>query len=108
MFDKEYIACSAVWFKDLEFKKEIPNEQVNPTNIESGIVFCGHRHLQCIRTMNAITGLRQAEAGAWEDGFITSKNRFVNREEGAKIALEVKQIKKLNYSNNRLYSEDLY
>jgi len=107
MFEQEYIACSAVWFKELEFKKDVPNEQVNPVNIESGITFCGHRHLQCIRTMNAITGLRQAEAGAWEDGFITSKNRFVDRKEGAAIALGCGQIKKLNYGN-QLYSEDLY
>ena len=30
------------------------------------------------------------------------------REEGAKIALKSKQIKKLNYGRTRLYSEDLY
>jgi len=35
-------------------------------------------------------------------------NLFVDREEGAKLALEIGQVKKLNYSSVSLYSEDLY
>lgn len=57
--------------------------------------------------MSAITGKRECEAGESIQGFLTTKNRFVDRFEGAKIALESGQIEKLNYGN-RLYSEDLW
>ncbi|MCK9447014.1 hypothetical protein M0Q50_09210 [bacterium] len=58
--------------------------------------------------MVAITGLSDHQAGHGEQGFLTNQNRFVNRIEGAKIALECGQIKQLQYSKDVLYSEDLY
>jgi len=82
----------------------------NPKNIESGVVVCGHRHPHCIQTMKALTGLRTVTyaidgTGRFKQGFLTNQNRFVDREEGAKIALESKQIEK---PLKRLFSEDLY
>lgn len=42
-----------------------------------------------------------------EQGFLTSTGRFVGRREAAGIALEARQIDRLNYPP-QLYSEDLW
>lgn len=55
-----------------------------------------------------MTGKSQHEAGEEVQGFLTNKNRFVGRKEAAQIALSSGQIKKLNFSSESLYSEDLY
>lgn len=108
---KEYILCAAVWYLDLEISKylSIPKNHYLPININKGIVFCGHRHLQCIRQMNIITGLKQHEAGNEVQGFLTSKNRFVDRLEAAKIASDLGQIITEGIvSVSKLFSEDIY
>lgn len=108
----ENIICAAVWYKELDKMSEkwVPNVEgfMRPKNIDKGIVICGYRHPSCMYTMIAITGKRSVltECGEYEQGFLTSENRFVDREEGAKIF--VKNGGKLNYSNIELFSEDLY
>ena len=102
---KEYILCAANWYKDLPLKK-VFEHNVLPVNCDRGIVFCAHRHAQAMYSMISITGLRQCEAGEEIEGFLTSKNRFIDREEAMLIH-------KANggtpgYSSNRLFSEDLY
>ncbi len=82
----ERILCAAIWYKDLELKKDIPIKFYLPINIEKGVVFCGHRHVQCLYTKHVITGLRDAESGEHEQGFLTSLNRFVDRREAFNIA----------------------
>jgi hypothetical protein len=53
--------------------------------------------------------LRDAESGENEQGFLTSKNRFVSREEALIIALRENQVMDINeIRGNRLFSEDLY
>jgi len=109
----ERIICSAIWYKDLPLLKPDLITAANPYNVDVGVVFCGWRHLNCMRTMGAVTGLRSVTnapdgVGEYEQGFITDKNRFVDRTEGAIIALTCGQIEKLNYSSSELYSEDLY
>jgi len=99
---KERIICSAIWYK------ELPTPHFNPINIGKGIVFCGYRHPHCLHQMVAMTGKRQSEVGKYKSGFLTNKNRFVDRIEGGKIALACGQIKKLEYSSTVMYSEDLY
>ena len=80
-----------------------------PINIDRGIVFCGLRHGQCIYSKCAITGLKDGESGENEQGFLTSKNRFVSREEALKIALSQNQVIDLKeIRGDRLFSEDLY
>jgi len=109
MYDNpEYILCAAIWCKEIPLKKDIP--QVLPKNCDRGIVVTGHRHGQCIWTIGCLTGLRAvtfAEDGIGENeqGFLTSKNRFVNRKEGGEIAFAAKQTQELKTT---LYSEDLY
>ncbi len=105
----ERIICAAVWYKEIEMKKDIPFNVYLPININKGIVFCAHRHAQCIYSKVAITGLRDAESGENEQGFLTSKNRFVSREEALKIALKENQVIDLTQVRGTdLYSEDLY
>ena len=105
---KEYILCAAIWYKNIPLKKDIP--QVLPKNCDRGLVVLGHRHGQAMWTMSCLTGLRSVEnaedgVGEYEQGFLTNTNRFVGREEGAKIAFEFGQIKE---ETTRLFSEDLY
>jgi len=102
----EYILCAAIWYKELPLIKEGLANQ-NPINVHEGIVFCGHRHPHCMYSMSAITGKRSVitECGEYVQGFLTNKNRFVDREEGAIIAFDAGQIKE---EKQTLYSEDLY
>ena len=100
----EKIICSAIWYK------ELPTPVHRPINVDKGVVVCGHRHPHCIHTMYSLTGKRsiEPEVGKYVQGFLTNKNRFVDRTEGAEIALESMQIKELGYSSTQLFSEDLY
>ena len=105
----EKILCACVWYKDLEKIIDIPPSVFLPTNIDKGIIFCGFRHGQCIYTACAITGLKQSESGESVQGFLTSKNRFVTREEALQIALKENQVINIDeIRGDRLFSEDLY
>lgn len=105
--EKEYILCAAIWYKEFKLvKNDIPSSLVRPRNCDRGIVFCGHRHPQCLYQMVGITGKPQHEAGEEIQGFLTSKNRFVDREEAAQI--HVQNGGELHYSSRELYSEDIY
>lgn len=106
----ERIVCAAIWYKEFPLKNPevLENRGFRAANADCGIVLFGLNHMHCMYQMVAITGKRQAEIGEHIHGFLTTKNRFVGRVEGAKIALGCKQIKKLNYNRTKLYSEDLY
>lgn len=105
---KEYILCAAIWYKDIPLKKII--DGVLPKNCDRGLVITGHRHGQCMWVMGSLTGLRSVQnapdgVGEYEQGFLTSRNRFVDREEAAIIAFDANQI---NEEKQTLYSEDLW
>ena len=102
----EYILCAAIWYKFIPIKKEIPHN-VLPINCDRGLVFCGYRHTHCMYTMVSVTGIRsvESEVGDYVQGFLTSKNRFVDREEGARIHIASGHT--IDFEN-RLFSEDLY
>lgn len=100
----EKILCAAVWFQDIETKKDIPDKARLPVNCDRGLVFCGYRHYHCLYTMVAVTGLATHQAGEHIQGFLTSHNRFVDRKEGG-------QIHRANGHQTQLddlFSEDLY
>ncbi len=102
----ERIYSAAIWYKDL------PTPKYKPINIESGLVVEGHRHADIIRTMVNLLGKRTCTngedcAGESEQGFVTNKNRFVNRVEAMKIARDANQII-AETTFPELYSEDLY
>lgn len=108
----EKIICSSIWYKELPLEKEegIRKFGNSPYNIDKGIVISGWRHSNCMHTMIAITGLRSVkpECGEYVQGFLTNNNRFVDRIEGAEIALSSGQVEKLTFNSKMLYSEDLY
>jgi hypothetical protein len=115
---KEIVLCAAIWYKDLEsIDNPVSSIRLNdearqalkiqrlPINCDKGIVFCGHRHLQAMRTMNSVIGLTDFEAGESVQGFLTNYNRFVDRTEGGRIAWEAGQTDGLK---TYMFSEDLY
>lgn len=102
----EKVLCAAIWYKDL------PTMQLLPTNIKEGVVVCGHRHGHCINTVSVLAGLRTVKfgenaVGETEQGFLTTKNRFISRTEAKKLAKQ--QGQDINGDNyDELFSEDLY
>jgi hypothetical protein len=104
---KEYILCSAIWYKELELKNTevLRLRGFSPYNVDKGIVFCGWRHPNCLYQMVAIYGISNAQAGEHIQGFLTSQNRFVDRTEGGQIAFEAGQTDSLK---KHLFSEDLW
>jgi len=105
--NQEYILCSAVWYDKIDFGKEEPLRMrgISPYNVDRGIVFCGWRHANCIYQAVAMTGLPSYKMGEVEQGFLTNKNRFVDRKEGGKIAFAAGQTDELK---SYLFSEDLW
>lgn len=102
----EYILCAAIWYKDFEMPKNA--NQVK--NIDKGVVLCGHRHGHIISQMIAITGKRtctfgENATGESVQGFLTNKNRFLNRKEAHKLFVENGGKPEFK---DELYSEDLY
>lgn len=96
----EYILCAAIWFDD-------GKEYVHmPYNISSGYVICGRRHHNCFAIIGQILDEKKHYKNIDEiQGFITSKNRFVTREQAGEIAFAAKQTETLI---EKLYSEDLW
>ena len=69
----------------------------------------GHRHIHCLDAMGD-ENTEPLTKGDMGQGFITSKNRFVNRKEGYELQMDagVESVAKGGYRDNRLFSEDLY
>lgn len=107
---KEYIICSAIWYKELDQilkdgNKDIPFDLFLPKNLKSGIVFTGFRHVHCLYLKCFMTGLRDANSGKVQQGFLTNRNNFVSRAEAALLAWNAGQIEE---PKHKLYSEDIY
>lgn len=103
--DIEYILCAANYYNDGKIYT------YSPVNIEVGFVICGHRHHNCISSFVQLVGFPYTEDGhrlhnTEIQGFLTNKNRFVDRLEGARIAILAEQID--DVFKKKLYSEDLY
>lgn len=111
--DEEKIICSAIWYLEIPIKKHY-EDNVLPVNCDKGLVFCGFRHCHCMYTMCSVTGLRSVkpEVGEYVQGFLTNKNRFVDRQEAYRIAFTQNQIIGPNKGCETNYvgltSEDLY
>ena len=93
----ERIICAAIYWDDGKVHVHAPS------NVETGWVICGRRHHNIIPIL---TGLGKPQSNhAFAQGFMTSEDRFVGREEAARIFRatvgEPNDLKKL-------YSEDLY
>lgn len=94
---QEYIICAAIHI-NTDFKLVH-----QPKNITNGMVVTGRRHHNCF----CIADFLRVDFKKTDiiQGFITSKDRFVNRKEAGKIAFDAKQIEK---ETDCLMSEDLY
>jgi len=105
----EYILCAANHYDDgVEHHHQ-------PRNIKTGFVICGRRHHNCITTFALMVGFPYDENGrelmnTEEQGFLTSKDKFVNRVEALEIARNANQLKPDEGVNEviGLYSENLY
>jgi hypothetical protein len=87
--------------------------------LPDGRVFRGHRHSDCIKTAHVtVTWNGGVDSGEhhWradmcnDQGFITSRNRYVGREEGLRLQLAagIRSACPSGYSVRELFSEDLY
>jgi hypothetical protein len=107
--EREFIVSAANWYAD---GKEYVHQ---PKNIDSGFVICGRRHHNVFYSVYMLITLlgdtkesnekRIELLNQCEQGFITSKNRWVDRIEGMKIASAAGQTIK---TDGELFSEDLY
>lgn len=102
----ERIYSAAIWYKDIPTVKHLP------VNIDIGVVVEGHRHADIIKTVVNLLGKRtvtygEDAAGHHEQGFVTNKNRFVDRKEAMEIARAANQLI-TSSTFDELYSEDIY
>jgi len=95
MKQNEIILCAAVNYNDT--------------------IICGHRHSDCYKVLQDLLNLTSSDElpGREYQGFLTSKNRFVDRKEAWIIAKENNQIKygseaSENGEDSILISENLY
>jgi len=95
---KEYILCAAIYYNDGK-----PHLH-QPKNISVGYVLCGRRHHNIITLHKDLTG--KNSVGALQ-GFISSRDKFLNREEAVIVAHNAGQLE-YSHSPKILVSEDLY
>lgn len=82
--------------------------------LPDGRIFRGHRHGDCIWTAHNL--VEYEKPGSWEpsmcedQGFITSLNRYVDREVGLSLqkAAGIPSACPSGYRKSHLFSEDLY
>jgi hypothetical protein len=99
---KEYIVCAAIWY-------ESGDKFVHTCkNIDHGIIVFGLRHSIYEVIIRLYPDYKETQDT--HQGFLTSHNRFVERDEALKISVECGQVDKDDLVNNEkwLYSEDLY
>lgn len=96
------IICSAIWFAD---GKSYENQ---PSNIPSGLVIGGVRHVDCLYIWSLVSGVH----GILDNyiyGFLTSDYQFIPSKEALEYALVTGQIDKVpSFHLGKLHSEDLY
>ena len=94
------ILCAAVYYDDGK------KHEHQPTNIYNGFVICGHRHHNCLLLLFEL--VKDTNKEKIIQGFLTSNNTFVDRQEAFAIALEANQIINSYAKCPALVSEDLY
>lgn len=109
--NKHYIVCSAVYY---QYPEVYPFQ---PFNIETGFVICGLRHPNCLNTFhNVLVATKKRDGNTNHSigtkqvqGFLTSQNLFVDRQEGYLIAKEAGQLEnKKVHVEGTLFSEDIF
>lgn len=92
--DREFPVCAAIQMDD-------------------GYVIRGHRHSDCLHTMARHPKYSTARATQDSQGFMTSRNRFVGREEACRLfrlagMRSARTFTVLHHDAKELFSEDLY
>lgn len=114
--NQEFIICAAIHLDDGKHYTD------PPANMETGLVICGRRHSNCYAIAEVTlypnwkanrdqAKIRTLLLNRKCHGFMTSKNRFVNREVGYEIAAAADQLILGDYQKTypkMLTSEDLY
>lgn len=101
----EWILCSAIHYDD----GEINTRRTCKNYPKTGIVICGYRHPDIIGILPTNNSLRNdGKEYKCTQGFITSKGRFVNREEAYLIAKKANQLLNDFEGKSKLFSEDIY
>lgn len=101
----EWILCSAIHYDD----GEINTRRTCKNYPETGIVICGYRHPDIISILPTNNSLRNdGKEYKCTQGFITSKGRFVDREEAYLIAKKADQLLNDFEGKSKLFSEDIY
>lgn len=94
----EYVMCSAIWIDDgIDYYYQ-------PYNIDKGLVYCGHRHSCIIQQIPS--EIKKQFHGI--QGFLTTKNRFLTREEALELVKENGQLPSGKIIGGVLTSEDLW
>jgi hypothetical protein len=115
----EYIICSAIYIEETENNKNLFSDDISklvkPRNKDSGIVISGLRHAHCIWLFVAIVKAANPDItqeqvddmtnGFSEQGFLTSHNNYLTREEAAEF---IGICPRTGESTKTLFSEDLY
>lgn len=102
----EFILSAAIWYKSDKLTSDEFYKEAKPVNIKEGIVITGWRHHNCILLAASIWGSEINEQSERPiQGFLTSKNRFVNRKEAGEIAFKAGQT---DSQYEMLISECLY
>jgi hypothetical protein len=81
--------------------------------LSDGRIFRGHRHHNCfavLADLRTVDASIQSSIVGIEQGFVTSRNRFVNRAEGYRLQLAagIGSASRDGYRGGQLFSEDLY
>lgn len=102
--ETEYVLCAAIHFNDGKLHEH------QPKNIKTGFVICGRRHHNCFASVMSLIGMDGC-ISLKEDyqiqGFLTSSDIFLNREEAYILAKYCGQIDG-DDEEKELYSEDIY
>lgn len=79
--------------------------------LQDGFIIRGHRHADCYHNLAGRPKYKETKMHLFADeGFITSKNRYVGREEGLalQLAADIPSADKDGYRGEMLFIEDLY
>jgi len=96
---EETIRAAALWIDD---GKSHPQQPV-PT----GLLFCGAHHAACLE-QSTVTGFgTRLDRVSANQGFLTSRRRFVDRKEALQIALWTGQVNAEDIPGDELYAEFL-
>lgn len=108
------------------YRNEVESECEQPEvcivaaiRLPDGRIFRGQRHSDCIRIAHDLIEYRHRagyEAHGWtsgmasDQGFVTSRNRYVGRVEGMQLQLAagIESVAEGGYGGRLLFSEDLY